>query len=146
DQHWKLGDIVPVTFQKTGTVPLRIDYIFKERGVAGNYLTSLSTFEKNVTDQLDVQVFAKLKPGVSAKQGRDAIEPLLKAYPTAKLKDNAQYKSDQKAQINKILVFVYILLIIAVIIALIGIANTLTLSVYERTREVGLLRAVGMSR
>ncbi len=146
NKHWNIGDIIPVTFVKTGTVPLRLDYIFNDRGIVGNYLTTLSVYEKNVSEQLDNQIFVKLKPGVTAEQGRASIEPLLKQFPTAKLKDNAQYKADQKAQVNRVLAIVYVLLFLAVIIAMIGIANTLTLSVYERTREVGLLRAVGMSR
>jgi len=91
-------------------------------------------------------VFAKLKAGVSAADGRAAIEPLLKNYPTAKLQDNAQFKSDQQAQVNQFVALVYLLLFFALVIALIGIANTLALSIHERTREIGLLRAVGMSR
>ena len=83
---------------------------------------------------------------MSADQGRKAIEPLVKPYPTAKLKDNAQYKADQKKQVNQVLALVYVLLLLAVIIAFIGITNTMTLSIYERTRELGLLRAVGESR
>jgi putative ABC transport system permease protein len=70
----------------------------------------------------------------------------VKAYPTAKIKDNAQYKADQKKQVNQVLGLFYVLLLLAAIIAFIGITNTMTLSIYERTRELGLLRAVGESR
>ena len=86
-------------------------------------------------------MFAKLKAGVSPEHGRKAIEPLLKGYPTAKLQDNAQFKADQAKQLNQLLGLIYGLLIFAVIIAFIGIANTLALSIHERTREIGLLRA-----
>jgi putative ABC transport system permease protein len=142
--HWKLGSVIPVTFVKTGKVPLTVRYIYKAN-TFGDYFISLKTYEKNFTDQLDFLILAKLKPGVSAEQGRKAIEPLLKPYPIAKLKDNAQYKADQK-QVNQVLNLFYVLLFLAVIIALIGIANTMTLSIHERTKELGLLRAVGESR
>jgi putative ABC transport system permease protein len=143
--HWKIGTIIPVRFVKTGKVPLKVAYIYKSN-TFGDYFISLKTYEKNFTDQLDFLIFAKLKPGVSAEQGRKAIEPLVKPYPTAKLKDNAQYKSDQKKQVNQVLVLFYVLLLLAAIIAFIGITNTMTLSIYERRRELGLLRAVGESR
>jgi putative ABC transport system permease protein len=143
--HWKLGSVIPVTFVKTGKVPLTVRYIYKAN-TFGDYFISLKTYEKNFTDQLDFLILAKLKPGVSAEAGRKAIEPLLKPYPIAKLKDNAQYKADQKQQVNQVLNLFYVLLFLAVIIALIGIANTMTLSIHERTKELGLLRAVGESR
>ncbi len=94
--------MIPVTFVKTGKVPLTVRYIYKAN-TFGDYFISLKTYEKNFTDQLDFLILAKLKPGVSAEQGRKAIEPLLKPYPTAKLKDNAQYKADQKQQVNQVL-------------------------------------------
>jgi putative ABC transport system permease protein len=145
EKGWKLGDIIPVTFVKTGTKALRVDYIYKEN-TFGDFFITTDTYGRNFDPNLDFLVLAKLKPGVSAKAGRAAIEPLLKPYPTAELQDNAQYKDDQVAQVNQLVVFIYALLFLSLFIALIGIANTLILSIHERTHEVGLLRAVGMGR
>jgi len=71
---------------------------------------------------------------------------VLAAYPDATLQDQAQYQASYTQSVNSMLDLVYALLALAVLIALIGIANTLALSIHERTRELGLLRAVGMTR
>lgn len=146
--HWKIGSQVPVKFARTGATRLRVEMIYDLDQIVlpGGNLISIQAYERHFSQQLDALIFAKLKPGVSADEGRAAIEPLLAKYPTAKLQDNAQYKADQTRNLNQILGLIYGLLIFAVIIAFIGIMNTLALSIHERTREIGLLRSVGMGR
>ncbi len=148
--NWTVGTEVPATFVKNAGKPknLMVQGIYGVKNIAlpVNYIMSIAGFEQNFDNQLDVLVYATLKPGVTAEQGAAAIEPLLANYPTAKLQDNASYKADQEKNLNQLLGLIYALLLLAVVIAFIGVVNTLALSIYERTREIGLLRAVGMSR
>jgi putative ABC transport system permease protein len=141
-----LGTAVPVTFPTTGTRIFTVQVIYTTRQLAGDFILTQAAAEANFSQQLDSQIYVGLAPGVTAAQGRQAIESVLVPYPTAKLLDQTQYKAQQAAQVDQLLNLIYGLLALAVIIALIGIANTLALSIYERTRELGLLRAVGLTR
>jgi len=146
ENDWSLGDRVRLTFALTGKQRFTVEAIFDSTDAVGNYLISMAGYEENFKDQLDTQIFVKLADGVTPERGRAAIEPLLTDYPNAQVQDQAEFLRSQSAQIDQMVNLIYALLALAVVIALMGIANTLALSIHERTREIGLLRAVGMSR
>jgi putative ABC transport system permease protein len=144
--HLRLGDQLPIAFTTTGTHDFTVQAIYGARTLAGDYVLPLAAAQRNFSSQLDVQVYSRLAPGVSAADGRRAVEQVLADYPNATLMDRTEYKHAQVAQIDQLLGLMYGLLGLALVIALIGIANTLALSIYERTHELGLMRAVGMTR
>lgn len=146
DNGWAVGDTIPVTFATTGERPLRLVAVYENNEAAGNYVIGLPTYEANFVQQLDFRVFVKTAPGTDQDEFRQAVEAVLADYPTAELQDRTEFKRAQAAQIDQVVNIFYVMLFLAIVIALIGIGTTLALSIFERTRELGLLRAVGMSR
>ena len=144
---WSVGDRVPVRFPETGQQRLTVAAIYHTSvGGVGSYLVGLPVYQANFARQVDARVFIDRADTVTAADARAAIHRVLADYPTATLQDQTEFKQAQATQIDQVLNFVYLLLALAVVIALLGIANTLALSILERTRELGLLRAVGMTR
>ena len=144
--HWEIGDTVTMSFPSTGAQRFTIGAIYKTQDPLGPYSVSLPTFDANTTSAVDDYVFVSKAPGVSTADAKAAIEKVLAAYPTAKLQTGPEFASDATTWIRQLLALIDALLALAVLIALFGIMNTLALSVHERTRELGLLRAIGMDR
>jgi putative ABC transport system permease protein len=143
---WAVGHRIELQFPRTGTQAFTITGIYPDPQILGNYVISLDAFEANFAQRLDTLVFVKLAEGVSPAEGRRALEAATEDSPNVQVQDQTQFKEQQLQLIDQILGFVQVLLLLAIVIALFGIVNTLSLSIYERVRELGLLRAVGMSR
>src|SRR6516165_8931787 len=146
EKNLHLGDTVTMFFPETGDQSFRVVATYGTRQPLGDYAISQQAFDANVATHVDNAILVSAAPGVSKQQARQAIQHVLQDYPTAKVMTKSEFKGSIANQIDKILNLIYVLLAMALVIALFGIANALALSVFERTREVGLLRAVGMSR
>jgi len=146
DKQLELGDTIPVVFKDTGEKQLRVGLIYGENRPAGDYFLGMAAYEANFASQFDMQIFVKKASGVDTQSALAAVKDAAKPYPGAKVLDQTGYKEEQAKPINQMLALVYALLALAIVIALLGIGNTLALSIFERTRELGLLRAVGMTR
>jgi putative ABC transport system permease protein len=146
DQDLHVGDQVHLLFNDTGEVTVPVIGIYDDASVVGNWVIDIDTFSHNTTAQLDTLVIAKTRSGVDAADARSEIEKVLAPYPDLKLQDRKEFTASQVGQLDALLAVVNVFLLLAIFIAFFGITNTLALSVFERTRELGLLRAVGMSR
>jgi putative ABC transport system permease protein len=146
DHRWQVGDTVPAAFSSSGSHPLTIVGAYAENGLVGDYLVSLGTFERYFPEQLDVFVMVKAAPGADTAVVQRDLEAATKDFGNIEVQDQTAFREKQAGLVNQLLGLVTALLAMAIVIALFGIVNTLGLSIFERTRELGLLRAVGMSR
>ena len=144
---WHVGQQVPVTFPATGTEQLTIRGMYDGQGyIEGDYVISLATEEANVPDRLETGDLVLLAKGADQAAVKAGIAHALSAHPDAKVLDRKEYAKEVGGIVDQLLSLVSVMLLLSVLIAFLGIVNTLALSVYERTRELGLLRAVGMTR
>lgn len=141
------GDEITVTFPETGDVKLTVAGTFERDAIVGSaYVLSLDDFADNVTSRLDTAVLLTTPEGTSTEDAKEAVTAALADYPNVQVNDPSELTKDAQAQVDQMLGVVTALLLLAVVVAILGIVNTLVLSVVERTRELGLLRAVGATR
>ena len=143
---WRVGDEVPVVFGDTGVQPFTVAVLFDSKDLTGAYVVSTTAFDLNLPNVGDAQIWIRAADGIPVDRARAAVDLALGPFPSAEVQDLGEFKAAVKEQYDIILVLVNALLALTILIAMIGIVNTLVLSVVERTREIGLTRAVGASR
>jgi putative ABC transport system permease protein len=144
--HWNVGDTIAVRFPATGTRALTLVAIYTQKIQAPPVVLGSAVFSANVASRLDTTIYVGTDPRVSTTTERAALDAATSAYPTAKVQTHAEYVKDQLGFVNILVSLADVMLAFGMLVALLGIANTLALSLHERGHELGLLRAVGMTR
>jgi putative ABC transport system permease protein len=141
----RVGGTVSVRTRQ-GTANLRVAAIVSGESILPDVLLNETDFTRSFGTKDPEQVYLIAKPGVSTVSSRAAVDDALKAYPAVRVQSAADIKDQLSKALEQVFLLVAGLLALAIVISLIGIANTLTLSVVERTRESALLRALGLTR
>ena len=141
-----VGDKVQLEFARTGKVALEVVSIFHVEGPGSNLFMALDTYNDNFIERLDQSVFVDLADSVSFADGLAAVERVIAQFPGSQVQDQEAFRDQAVASIGVLVNVLYALLAVSIVIALFGVVGTLLLSVIERTREIGLVRAVGMTR
>jgi putative ABC transport system permease protein len=145
---FQLGDRVRYLTQVGARPTLRVVGEFEDRAdLLGAAIVTQSLLARRFDQRDDVLDFVKLAPGAGAAAVQERLIELMdRDFPTVEVRNQQELKENQERQVNRLLGLIYALLALAVLVSLFGIANTLALSIHERTRELGMLRAIGMSR
>ncbi len=120
---------------------------YKDPQLFTGFTVSNAAYERIVTDRDVGVLLASFAPGIDTTQGKEAVAGTLgETYPSAKVRTRSEYKDFINEQTTSILFVFYALLALSVLISLVGVIITLLLSIYERTREIGMMRAIGAQR
>ena len=142
----EVGDELEVGFSDGSVVPMQLGVLYDDRTWAGDIVLPVETWAAHNPQAAYFTVLVNLSEGTSLGDGKAAVESITSGAGSPEVLDRDGFIESQAAELDTLLAVIYGLLGVAILIALMGIANTLSLSVHERTRELGLLRAVGQSR
>lgn len=140
------GDDLKMRFASTGAQIFEVHGTYANKEIASEFIITLAAHEANYPLILDDMVLLKVDEGQDVETVRLAVDEAVRDFPSVEVQDQTEFKERTEEQVDQLLGLIQALLALAVVIAALGIANTLALSVFERTREIGLLRAVGMQR
>jgi putative ABC transport system permease protein len=148
NHHLSVGSPLSVLTPTGDTLSLTVKGIFKPPAGGspfGPMTISTATFDGHYQQPKNLFTFITMKGGVT-EANTNALEASLKDFPNAKVADGKQFKKNQVSGLKSVLNILYVLLALSVLVSVFGIVNTLVLTVFERTRELGMLRAIGMTR
>lgn len=149
DRSLSIGDELPMTFARTGERALTVVGVVEDgsaQALQTDYFVSLRTYAGLYTEDMDASVFVRAADGVAPARLAAALESALADHPSVQVRDQAAVVAGRTQAVDQIFGLVSVLLAFALLIAALGVANTLALSIAERTREIGLLRAIGMGQ
>jgi putative ABC transport system permease protein len=146
DKGYRIGSRLPAKFPDGFTTTLTVAAIYGSQDVAGNWVVGQPAWTPHALSNVDSIILVNARDGIPLERAQAAVKKLADAYPGSEVQNRKEFADAQASQVNQILALVSVMLAFSIGIALSGIANTMSLSVHERVRELGVLRAVGMTR
>jgi putative ABC transport system permease protein len=141
-----IGSLLVVTLPDGAVARQHVGAIYSSRSLVGDYVLPIALWSAHADQTIDSTILVKVADGGDTHSAMRAVESVAASFGKPTVQDRSAFVASTGRIINAVLTIVYVLLALAVLIALFGIANTLSLSINERVREIGLLRAVGQTR